>query len=77
MRYVLLLLPRHKEQATNELKHWDLWGPLIICLFFSITLSLVSSNDKIEDFINVFIIFWIGGFIVALNTKLLGNKGYH
>ena len=47
MRYVILLLPQHKDQATNELKHWDLWGPLIICLFFSITLSLVSSNDRI------------------------------
>ena len=47
MRYVLLLLPKHQQQVSNELKHWDLWGPLIICLFFAITLAAVSSRDSI------------------------------
>lgn len=76
MRYVLLLLPRHKQEATDELKHWDLWGPLVICLCLSVSLALVSYQDNLENFINVFLIFWVGGFVIALNSKLLGSKAY-
>jgi hypothetical protein len=70
----MLLLPKHKEEATNELKQWDLWGPLLICLFFSVSLAVMSLRDRLENFINVFLIFWIGGFITAINSKLLGSK---
>lgn len=48
----------------------------MIGLIFSLSLAL-SANEKYEydDFINVFLIFWIGGFFVSVNCKLLGNKG--
>lgn len=76
VKYVLLMLPGDRDEAVKELKKWDLWGPLLIGLLFSLSLAL-SANEKYEydDFINVFLIFWIGGFFVSVNCKLLGNKG--
>jgi hypothetical protein len=48
-------------------------------LFFSLSLALTASSEKYreDDFINVFILFWIGAFLNAVNCRLLGNKGYN
>ena len=75
IRYVVLLLPRHREASTNALKHWDLWGPLIICIFFALSLAIAAETKSHEDFINVFLLFWIGGIFVSINCRLLGSKG--
>ena len=75
--YVVLLLPKHREASMDALKQWDLWGPLFICIFFSLCLALTSSSDaNDDDFVNVFLLFWIGGCLVSLNCRLLGAKGY-
>lgn len=60
------------------MKNWDLWGPLFICLFFSLSLALFADGPDYtnEDFINVFIMFWVGAFLISINCKLLGSKGY-
>jgi protein YIPF6 len=77
VRYVILMLPKHREQSINCLRKWDLWGPMIICLFFAIPMSVVSEDPLYEeDFINVFLIFWVGSLLVSVNCKLLGSKGY-
>lgn len=75
---MVLLLPRHREESINHLKNWDLWGPLFICLFFSLSLALFADGSKYrnDDFINIFIMFWVGAFLVSINCKLLGSKGY-
>ena len=39
------MFPGDREQAIRELKKWDLWGPLIIGLVFSLSLAL-SANEK-------------------------------
>ena len=78
IRYVVLLLPKHREESINHLKNWDLWGPLLICLFFSLSLALFADGSKYrnDDFINVFIMFWLGAFLISINCRLLGCKGY-
>ena len=76
MRYVLLMLPKHREQSINCLRRWELWGPMVICLFFAIPMSFVNEDPYYEeDFINVFLIFWVGSLLVSVNCKLLGSKG--
>mmetsp|Transcript_41 Transcript_41/g.77 ORF Transcript_41/g.77 Transcript_41/m.77 type:complete len:265 (+) Transcript_41:34-828(+) len=64
------------EQAIlNKLRDWDLWGPLLICLAFSVLLSLKASTPKEASavFAAVFMAVWIGAAIVTLNAKLLGG----
>lgn len=35
LRYVLFPFGTGKAQAKQELRNWDLWGPLIFCLLLS------------------------------------------
>ena len=76
MRYVVLMLPQHREKSIKYLRKWDLWGPMLICLLFALPMAAVSGNPAYEeDFINVFLIFWIGALLISVNCKLLGSKG--
>ncbi len=36
LRYVLFPFGTSKIHARNELRNWDLWGPLIFCLILSL-----------------------------------------
>lgn len=62
------------EEKGKELRNWDLWGPLLLCLMLALTISI--STDKKEDvvFSTIFVIIWIGSGVVTLNAKLLGGK---
>ncbi|XP_052721510.1 protein YIPF6-like [Crassostrea angulata] len=74
----------YPKQSKALLKEWDLWGPLILCVFMAIMLqgsSPDSSNSNNKDkgdggpqFAEVFVIFWVGAVVVTLNTKLLGGN---
>ena len=67
-----VLLPR---DATDELKDWDLWGPLLLCLGLSLSLSLnASENQSALVFATVFVLVWVGSAVVTLNAALLGGK---
>jgi len=62
--------------ATKELRNWDLWGPLILCLSLACSLS-VSSDDEAQKapvFAAVFVIVWCGAGVVTLNAALLGGN---
>ena len=62
-----------KDEILKSLKHWDLWGPLLVCLFLSILLSINSPADQSAlVFSSVFFIFFIGASIVTINAQLLG-----
>jgi hypothetical protein len=75
-------------QAKAELKDWDLWGPLILCLTLAILLSsqappspankldpkLTPSDDSSLVFGAVFIVTWCGAAVVTMNAKLLGGS---
>merc|ERR1712192_57517 len=69
-----VLHPKMKKEAVEELKDWDLWGPLILCLALALTVSFSSKKDKEVIFGTIFFIIWIGGFVVTLNAKFLGGK---
>lgn len=62
-------------ETRDELRNWDLWGPLILCLVLAIVLSLGSSADysKSSAFAGIFVFFWLGSGIVTLNAQLLGG----
>jgi hypothetical protein len=75
-----------QSQAKAELKDWDLWGPLILCLTLAILLSsqtspaskldpkLTPSDDSSLVFGAVFIVTWCGAAVVTMNAKLLGGS---
>jgi len=74
LKYVLL--PSASEEETiSELRNWDLWGPLLLCLVLSIQLSLSAAKDQASiTFASVFVIVWCGAFVVSLNAQLLGGR---
>eukprot|EP01029_Cantina_marsupialis_P006358 TRINITY_DN1698_c2_g1_i1.p1 TRINITY_DN1698_c2_g1~~TRINITY_DN1698_c2_g1_i1.p1 ORF type:complete len:190 (-),score=28.33 TRINITY_DN1698_c2_g1_i1:100-669(-) len=70
----IVLVPRdnNSEETLKELRNWDLWGPLILCLFLACQLAITSGDQAQTVFATIFIIFWCGAAVVTLNTKLLG-----
>ena len=61
------------DLKTYHIKQWDLWGPLILIIFLACTLA-INSTDKSQTIILIFLIFWLGSFLVFLNAHLLGVK---
>jgi len=72
IKYVLI--PKMTERKLQELYNWDLWGPLIFCFLYSIALSTGNSNSETSIFVLIFVIFWIGGFVITFNEKFLGAQ---
>jgi hypothetical protein len=39
------MIPKMSEdEKSKELRDWDLWGPLLLCLMLALTLSLSSDE---------------------------------
>ena len=72
MKYVLNPFIK-EEDRTKMVRQWDLWGPLIFVIFLALTIFIRKGNISEKQFTLVFIIFWIGGFLVYLNANLLGS----
>ncbi|ODV60794.1 Yip4p, partial [Ascoidea rubescens DSM 1968] len=61
---------------------WDLWGPLIFILFYSILITIKSSSSALSNsndsttriFSSSFSIIWIAFFLISINIQLLGGK---
>jgi len=63
-----------QKEVLNQLKEWDLWGPLVVCMLLSILLSIrAPANQASGVFAYVFCSMWIGSAVVTLNAKLLGG----
>lgn len=59
----------------RELRDWDLWGPLFLCLILASILTLnADKNQSSLIFSGVFIFVWLGGFVVTMNAKFLGSN---
>jgi hypothetical protein len=71
-----VLLPRFSASKGKELQNWDLWGPLLFCVLLCITLTFSSNTQNLElkgdVFITIFIVVWLGGLIITLNSQFLG-----
>jgi hypothetical protein len=63
------------ESVLVKLREWDLWGPLLVCLLLSSTLSFSAPGDSASlVFAAVFVIVWAGAGAVTLNAQLLGGN---
>ena len=66
-------LPRCFPSKNANLKQWDLWGPLFYTLLLSFFLSNSKNTEEMsKTFVLVFVLMWVGGVIVTINTILLG-----
>ena len=61
------------EVKKNQIKQWDLWGPLLFNIFLACILA-INSENKGQTIILIFLIFWLGSFLVFLNSNLLGVR---
>ncbi|CUM48275.1 unnamed protein product [Debaryomyces tyrocola] len=60
------------SQTTLE---WDLWGPLIFSLAYSLTLGLsASKNETNLVFSGSFSFIWLFFIVIGLNIQLLGGN---
>ena len=62
--------------TVKELRDWDLWGPLLLCLLLALSLSFSSSTETSQTaavFAGVFVIVWVGAGVVTINAQLLGG----
>lgn len=67
-------LTENDRMVMKELKDWDLWGPLVLCLALSVILSFKAPpNQSSLVFAAVFCAVWVGGTIVTINAQLLGG----
>ena len=62
-----------KEKKYIQIRQWDLWGPLILNIILSVTLSF-NTKEKGQITSLIFIIFWFGGLAIYLNNYFLGVK---
>ncbi|KAK9461960.1 uncharacterized protein V1516DRAFT_673394 [Lipomyces oligophaga] len=62
-------------ETGQIIREWDLWGPLVFCLFMSLFLSIAAPHDQTTAvFSGVFAFVWIAEAFVTLNMKLLGGS---
>ncbi|KAF0983549.1 hypothetical protein FDP41_010614 [Naegleria fowleri] len=74
-KIALVLVPvRDEQKIQRELRNWDLWGPLLLCIVLAFTLGFsAKETQKGAVFGGVFVIIWLGSGIVTLNGQLLGG----
>jgi hypothetical protein len=73
-KFLHVLYPKESKMLLHE---WDLWGPLILCVFLATMLhgkSVSQDGSSGPEFAEVFIIYWFGAAVVTLNIKLLGGS---
>ncbi|KAK9376535.1 uncharacterized protein V1513DRAFT_438943 [Lipomyces chichibuensis] len=74
-----VLYPKVNANVDTEsgqiIRDWDLWGPLVFCLFLSLALSISAPAQQTSRvFSGVFAFVWIAEALVTLNIKLLGGS---
>uniref|UniRef100_A0A7S4KEV4 Protein YIPF n=1 Tax=Guillardia theta TaxID=55529 RepID=A0A7S4KEV4_GUITH len=71
------------RDTRDELRNWDLWGPLFLCLILAILLSIDESGNIQEStnrdrpavvFSVMLLVVWVGAVVVTVNAKLLGGN---
>ncbi|KAK6459748.1 uncharacterized protein RJT20DRAFT_22471 [Scheffersomyces xylosifermentans] len=63
------------ELVKQDNLEWDLWGPLIFSLVFSVTLGFAAPNSQTNSvFSGSFSFVWIFFIVIGLNIQLLGGS---
>jgi protein YIPF6 len=66
-------LSEQDRDTIKQLKDWDLWGPLFVCLLLAVTLSIQAPTDQANMvFAAIFCTIWLGSAILTLQAQLLG-----
>jgi len=74
-KLVQVLYPPRKGDGREVLRDWDLWGPLILCLFLGVLLSLnAAPSQSLPVFTGVVVIISVGSLVVTVQAKLLGGR---
>lgn len=72
-KFVHVLYPK---RSSALLRDWDLWGPLLLCVTLALLLQGGATDSQEQggpQFAEVFVIVWLGSFVITLNSKLLGG----
>lgn len=72
-KFVHVLYPK---RSSALLRDWDLWGPLLLCVTLALLLQGGSGDSQEQggpQFAEVFVVVWLGSFVITLNSKLLGG----
>lgn len=65
----------NEELLSKTTLEWDLWGPLIFSLAYSVTLGLsASTNETNLVFSGSFSFIWLFFIVIGLNIQLLGGN---
>uniref|UniRef100_A0A7S0VU54 Protein YIPF n=1 Tax=Hemiselmis tepida TaxID=464990 RepID=A0A7S0VU54_9CRYP len=70
------------QDTKDELRNWDLWGPLFLCLILAILLSIDESEGGLPSnhdrpaavFSSLLVMVAVGAIVVTVNAKLLGGN---
>lgn len=63
-----------QSAVRAELRDWDLWGPLFICMSLAVMLSIEAHEEASLVFSVIFVIMWVGSAVVTINGQLLGGR---
>lgn len=70
-----MILPSFSSSDMRaELRDWDLWGPLFICMSLAVMLSMKAHQEASLVFSVIFVIVWIGAAVITINGQLLGGR---
>ncbi|KAI0029271.1 hypothetical protein K488DRAFT_56706, partial [Vararia minispora EC-137] len=70
-KLIQVLYPIRKGEARAVLRHWDLWGPLLLCLALAIMLSVnAPPQQALGTFTSVVVIVCIGSLVVTVQAKV-------
>uniref|UniRef100_A0A8C4QP64 Protein YIPF n=1 Tax=Eptatretus burgeri TaxID=7764 RepID=A0A8C4QP64_EPTBU len=72
-KFVHVLYPKNNDELLRD---WDLWGPLIVCVFLAMMLQgkgADSPTHGVPQFAEVFVTVWFGAIVVTFNSHLLGG----
>lgn len=73
LKLVAVVLPFAAKQ--NQLRDWDLWGPLLLCCILAFILGgNATSSQSGLVFSAVFVLVWLGSAFVTINAKFLGSN---
>lgn len=64
-----------KEEKYRHIIQWDLWGPLLLSTLLACTLAW-NAEGKSGMICLIYALFWMGGFLVFLNSYLLSQKAH-
>jgi len=65
----------NQEKLRRELRDWDLWGPLLMCITLATVQSASAPTHQASlVFASIFFLVWVGGASVTLNAQLLKTE---